>query len=343
VKISGNADAFLNKPDPKIRAILIYGPDAGLVRERLNTLTKAVAGSLDDPFRVTEFTADTLRDDAAKLRDEAAALSFGGGRRVVRIRDAGDNVAEVFSDFLKAPIGEALILVTAEELTPRSKLRVAFENADEAAALASYSDDERSLDVLIREAVKKAGLTISADALGLLSDLLGGDRELTRREIEKLVLYVGAPGATITEDDVLACIGDSAALSVDDLVYAVGDGDQPTIQRVYGRLMAEGTSPISILTMVARHIMRLHETRGRLADGKTMDQAAAALRPPVFYKFKARFYAQAKKWTEPLLARAIELIAEAEMTAKSTDMPAEAVIERAFLQLAQVAARAGRK
>lgn len=86
-------DSFAAKPDPKIRAVLIYGPDAGLVRERLNIMTKAVAGAVDDPFRVIEFTADVLSDDPARLPDEAAAMALTGGRRVVRIRDAGDSTA----------------------------------------------------------------------------------------------------------------------------------------------------------------------------------------------------------------------------------------------------------
>src|SRR6185437_14009910 len=109
MKITGRADAFVAKPDPALCAILIYGPDAGLVRERLNALTKSVAGAVDDPFRVVEFSADALRDDPARLSDEAAALSFTGGRRVVRVRDASDTVAEVFSDFVDDPKGEALI------------------------------------------------------------------------------------------------------------------------------------------------------------------------------------------------------------------------------------------
>ncbi len=341
------ADGFVAKPDPKIRAALIYGPDAGLIRERLNTMTKAVAGAVDDPFRVSEFSADVLGEDPARLGDEAAALTFTGGRRVVRIRDAGDTVAALFESFLENPLGDSLVLVTAGELSPRSKLRVLFEQADNGAAIACYADDTDSLDSVIRGTLKAAGLQITPDALAWLVDRLGGDRELSRRELEKLTLYMGADtkttGGTVTEEDVLACIGDTAALSLDDLTYALGDGDQVTVQRVFGRLTAEGTSSVSILTAVARHFMRLHETRGRLAEGKSADQAAAMLRPPVFFKLKDRFQGQARRWNEALLARSLDILMEAEMAAKSTDIPTEAAVERALMQLAQVGRGAGRK
>lgn len=341
------ADGFAAKPDPKVRAALIYGPDAGLIRERLNTMTKAVAGSVDDPFRVSEFSADALGEDPARLGDEAAALTFTGGRRVVRIRDAGDTVAALFEGFLENPLGDSLVLVTAGELSPRSKLRVLFEQADNGAAIACYADDTDTLDSVIRSTLKAAGLQITPDALAWLADRLGGDRELSRRELEKLTLYMGADtkttGGTVTEEDVLACIGDTAALSLDDLTYALGDGDQVTMQRVFGRLTAEGTSSVSILTAVARHFMRLHETRGRMAEGKSADQAAAMLRPPVFFKLKDRFQGQARRWNETLLARSLDILMEAEMAAKSTDIPTEAAVERALMQLAQVGRGAGRK
>lgn len=344
---AGRAESFTTNPDASVRAILIYGPDIGLVRERLNTLTRSVAGTTDDPFRVSEFAADQLREDPARLGDEAAALALTGGRRVVRVRDATDTTAKIFAAFLDDPIGDALVLVEGGDLGPRSKLRAAFEKADEAAALPCYSDEARSLENVIRSSLKTEDLNITSDALGWLTDHLGGDRAQTRREIEKLIVYAGSDGTrsgtTITEDDVLACVGDNAALGLDDLIYAVGDGDQTTVQRIYGRLLAEAVSPISTLTSVSRHFMRLHETRGRLADGKSMDQASASLRPPVFFKHKRRFQSQANKWSEALIARSLEILMEAELAAKSTDLPSAAIVERALIQIAQVGRNAARR
>jgi DNA polymerase III subunit delta len=347
MKITGRADAFAAWPDPKIRAVLLYGPDGGLIRERLNIMTKAVAGGVDDPFRVSEFNADVLNDDPARLGDEAAALALTGGRRVVRVRDATDAAAAVFESLLTTNLGDSIVIVTAGELSPRSKLRVAFEKSHNGAALACYTDDPETLDAVVRAALKAAGLQITPDALGWLSDRLGGDRELSRRELEKLILYMGPDtkksGGTVAEEHVLACIGDSAALSLDDLTYALGDGDQATLQRVFGRLTAEGTSAVSILSAVARHFMRLHETRGRMNEGKSADQAAASLRPPVFFKLRSRFNAQASRWNEALLARSLDILMEAEMAAKSTDIPTEAAVGRALLQLAQVGRSADRR
>ena len=81
---TGQIDGFLRRPDPQIRAVLLYGPDAGLVRERADTLAKTICPELHDPFRVAELTGAVLAADPARLVDEAAQISLMGGRRVVR-------------------------------------------------------------------------------------------------------------------------------------------------------------------------------------------------------------------------------------------------------------------
>src|ERR1044071_6142465 len=133
--------AFLRRPDPEIRSVLFYGPDAGLVRERADAVARSVCPDLRDPFRVAELTAATLSADPARLADEAAQISLMAGRRVVRLRDASDQQAPLFARFLADMPGDALIVAEAAELPSRSALRRAFEEAPHAAAIGCYPDN----------------------------------------------------------------------------------------------------------------------------------------------------------------------------------------------------------
>ncbi len=190
-----DAETFVKSPAPAVRAVLVYGPDAGLVSERVVALVTAVAGDLADPFRVADFSARDLLDDPARLADEAAAQSLTGGRRAVRLRQAGDDLAPLFLEFLATATGDSLIVVEAGDLPARSALRKAFERAKAGAALPCYRDDARSLGAVIRETLREFGQEATPDALAYLSAHLGGDRQLSRRELEKLALYKGAePG-----------------------------------------------------------------------------------------------------------------------------------------------------
>ena len=339
MKLSGaKAESFLKAPDAAMRAILVFGPDNGLVRERVTRLIKGVVPDVNDPFRVAELSPAILKDDPARLADEAAAMALTGGRRVVVVRDAGDTISSLFQGFLANPMGDALMVVEGGDLGPRSSLRKLFEGADNAAAMASYGDEGGSLAHVIQEELKNAGLTPEPDALAFLMENLGGDRRLTRAELQKLALYMGAPGRVRLED-ALACIGDTASLSMDDLALATADGDHATAQRVLDRLFREGTHAVAVLRALSRHFQRLHFVAGLMAQGKSADAAMGSLKPPVIFKAADRFRRQLGRWPADRVGRALEVLIETEAECKTTGMPAEELCSRAVMQLARAAGR----
>lgn len=331
MKLTGRqADAFIKKPDPSVRAVLLFGPDAGLRRERSAALLAATVSDPHDPFSVSEIAAGQLKDDPARLSDEAGALTFGGGRRFVRVRDAGDKVTAVFKDFLGAAVGDALVVAEADDLPARSSLRKLFEADKQAAALACYHDDARSLDGLVRDFFADAGVGIARDAVGFLASQLGGDRELTRRELEKVLLFKGSAG-DVTLEDAEACVGDSALLSLDDVALATGGGDVVALERALGRSMKEGNAPVSVLRAVARHFQRIHAVA---AAAGPADEAMKRLRPPVFWKIQGAFRAQAEAWRPAALSRAMDRLMEAEAACKRSGAPAELLTARTLLEIA---------
>lgn len=335
---AGRADAFVNQPPPECRALLLYGPDAGLVRERLQAATKAVAKDVSDPFRVAELSAAQLKDDPARLSDEAAALSLTGGQRVVRILNAPDTLAGLIGDFLSDPKGDALVVVTAGELGPRSPLRKLFEEEPKAAAVACYADEGQGLDALITQQLSKQGIRIQPDALAILAGRLGSDRMMVRSEVDKLALYMGEPG-TVTSADIQAAMGDGGEATQDELSMAVMGGNQAVAQTALERLLREGTQPVAILRAVGRHVLRLHLASGQVRQGKSAEQAIDGLKPPVFFKHKGAMVQQLRGWPPERLAQAMDMLIEAELNCKTTGMPADAVCGRALMQITRAAPR----
>jgi DNA polymerase-3 subunit delta len=328
--------AFLQRPDPEIRAVLLYGPDEGLVRERAEAVARSVCPDLRDPFRVADLMAAALAADPARLADEAAQLSLGGGRRVVRVRGAGDALVKLFAGFLESTPSEALVVVEAGELPSRSALRRTFEAARSAVAIGCYPDTPRDLAGVIRETLGAHRVTASRDAGQFLIEHLGGDRLLTRSELEKLALYAGEGGRVEIEDAQLS-ISDTAALELDDAVMAAAEGDAVRVERVLGRVLQQGESPVSIIRALQRHLHRLHAFAARLADGATIDEILRTARPPIFFKQEDSFRRQLGLWTEARLRPLLDRIAKAELNMKTTGLPAETICREAMLAVAQAA------
>jgi len=337
VKINARqADGFVKSPDPQVRAVLVYGPDTGLVRERMEALTKFAAGDPPDPFNVVDLASETLRKDPALLADEAAAISFVGGRRAVRIGNAGDSLAKLLAEFAEHPVGDALIIVEGGELGPRSSLRKLFEKENNLAALPCYADDGRSLGQVITETLGAAGLTVEPDARSFLIEQLGADRRLTRSELDKIVLYKGGQGS-VSLHDAKACTGENSGFSLDEVAQTAANGDQKGLEKALSRALEEGNQPITVLRSVSRHFQKLHLVSGYVSEGVGLEQAMKKLRPPLFFKVADAFKAQVHRWPPSKLETALGFLTEAELDCKVTGNPAEAICGRTLIRIAQAA------
>jgi len=336
-----NIESFVKKPSPETGAILIYGPDEGLIRERLDTLTKNIVADIHDAFNVVEFAADVLAENPARLMDEAQSLSMLGGRRVIRVRDASDKMTSVAKDVLSAlKKGDNLILLAAGELPPRSTLRALFENAENAAAVPCYVEDERDIGRVIGEALRSAGYTIPVEAVVYMAGNVTGDRGVARSEVEKLITYMGPEKKVISMDDVIACVGNSAALSLDDLAKNVASGQFAEAERILEHVLSEGLAAVTVLRNLQNYFMRLHITKARVQKGEGTEEALKKLRPPLFFKVKPAFESQLTGWSMMQMEQALSILTSAEARCKQTASDPYTLCSRAILALAQIGGRA---
>ena len=157
---------------------------------------------------------------------------------------------------------------------------------------------------------------------------------MSRRELEKLTLYKGDEPGPIELGDAQACVGDSAALSLDDLAYAVAGGAAAEAERALARSLQEGVHAVGALRAVARHFQRLHLVAGLVDGGVPLADAVKRLRPPLFWKLAPEFRTQAAAWSPSSLARALGRLLEAETDCKRGGAPEATICSRTLLAIA---------
>ena len=339
MKLKSNEIAgFIRRPPDSVGAVLIYGADGGQVREVSDKIGKTIVEDLSDPFQVADLTPEALKDEPSRVADEAAAISLTGGRRLVRLRGATDTVTAAAELALNAETGDSMIIIEAGALEARSKLRKLFETSKNAAAIPCYLDSGAGLDAVIRETLGSFEVRATPDAHAYMMEHLGGDRRVTRSELEKLALYVGK-GGEANLADTQSMVGDSSALALDQIAIAVASGDITAADRLLRRGYADGLNPVGVLRAAIRHFQRLHRAASHIAAGDSADQAVQKLRPPIFFAVKPAFMAQLRSWPIQRLRLALTRLSEAETLCKSTGTPDLSVAGQTLLGLAYSAAR----
>src|SRR5579884_1267008 len=305
---AADVDAFVARPDPARPVVLVFGPDAGLVSERVNALVAASVDDVNDPFALARLEGEELSAEPARLVEEALTVPLFGGRRAVWVKAGARNIAPAVESLLRSGVGECRVVIEAGDLRRNAPLRVLCERAKNAVALPCYADTERDR-----------------------ARLLGGDRAASRNELRKLILYARG-GGQVSVDDVAAIVSDASALGLEDLVDAAFAGRPADLEAQLGKARIAGTNAGSILFTAQRQVAQLHKWRLAIEEGSSL--SLDAVQPPLHFRRKALIEAALKNWTAARLTAAMAELAEAVLESRCKPALADIIAERALLAIA---------
>lgn len=332
-----DVDRFLSQPDIQTGLILVYGPDAGRVRETTDKLQRLFHAKDADPMSLISLQFGDFENPGERIDVEANTISMFGDKRVIRVRGATNALAKEIESLVKKGF-DAVLLVESGNLTPKDGLRKLAEAQKSARAVPCYADDERSLSQLARQMFDSANIRVDSDALRALIDVLGNDRQITRMEVEKLILYA-QDTKTITYQDVMTLCGDNAAETMDEILDAVGTGHVQKLDTALSRAMTSGTHSSAILTRSLMHFSWLREKRHSFDNGTSLHDLMNAGYPRVHFSRKASVESQIRSWSAPALANACARLHDTVLqTRRNADLDG-AHTRQALLAIATIAAR----
>lgn len=335
---SSAVPSFLKSIPATCQAILVYGPDEGLVSERAELAATAFQALTVPPGEVVRLGDPELEAEPERLAVELGTIAMFGGRRIVRTSHGRRVSAPALKGLLEAGPLEGRLVVEAAALKSDDAVRLLFERDPSCAALPCYPDEGQDLDRLIDEMMRAARCTVSADARSVMTDRLGADRGLSRREIEKLILYVGARHR-VEADDVEAIVGDASSQSLDSLLSAMMRGRRADAISALDRALAAGENPQALISSIQRHLTRLHRVLTDVEQGRSLHDVIRGMRPPLHFKAKDALLAEAGQWTAGRLASAVERSATALRTARRQSDLQFAAVERLVLETAALAGK----
>jgi DNA polymerase-3 subunit delta len=333
---AADVDAFVARPDPARRVVLVFGPDAGLVSERVNAIVKGSVDDVNDPFALARLEGEELAAEPTRLIEEALTMPLFGGRRAVWVKAGSRNIAPAVealleSDIFNAAATQCRVVIEAGDLRRNAPLRTLCERAKNAAALPCYADSERDRARLIDEEMKAAGLSLTPDARAVLIPLLGGDRAASRSEIRKLALYARGRGQ-VDVADVAAVVSDASALALEDIVDAAFAGRPAELETQLAKARTAGSAAGSILFNAQRQLAQLHKWRIAIEDGASF--SLDAVQPPLHFRRRALAEAALKAWTAARLSAVMADLAAAVLESRRKPALADTIAGRALLAIA---------
>ena len=327
---------WVDQPEAGIRFYLLFGPDVAQSRALGTRLVSALGANR---FMII---SNSIKADPAALADEAGALSLFGGKRVIWIEPAVEEIADGVTALLEAPAPENPVVAIAGDLKKSSGLRKLAEASPAALAFAAYLPEGQDADRMVIDVGRRHGLKIAPALAARIAASCGADQALVAQELEKLALYCDASPNSPREldseamDAVGALQAEGNFLRLADL--ALG-GDLAALLDELGRLSPGGSEAIPVMRSLQRRLLMLAPARARIERGESPASVLATFGRAMFWKDKDAIAKMLGRWTAADLATAAERSGKLERQLIFSDAPAAESLGEELLAVGRAASR----
>jgi DNA polymerase-3 subunit delta len=322
----------VDQPAANIRFYLFHGQD--------ESQSRGLAARLLEGLGATKFViaANAVKTDPASLVDEAGAMSLFGGRRLIWIEPAGEEIADAVAALLDAPATESPVAAIAGALRKTSALLKLAESTPHALAFASYVPEGQDAERMVMDLGRRFGLKINPAVAARLAETCGNDQAIVSQELEKLALYVDASPHAPKEldhgaiDAIGAGTGEGDFLRLADLAMA---SDIRELANELARLPAGGSEAIPVIRSLQRRLLMLAPIRARIERGERPDAVMTSVSKSLFWKDKAKIQAMLSKWSAADLATAAGRVGKLERSLMFTAAPEREALGEELLAIAR--------
>lgn len=328
-------NALLPQIQKGFKGALVFGPDFGIIQEVSEKIAKIITPKLKDEFTAIKLTPAKLKEIPTFLIDEGNAPSFLGGRKLIWLKEADNPTLPAIEDYFNQIKTDSFLLITAGNLTKNSALRQFCETHSDILSVVCYTEEAKDVAAFIREVLAEKGIQVNPDALPLLVERLSENRMATRRELDKLICFLGDK-KVIDLKDVFEIITDTQNASVDVFCHAVATGDMKKAEKEYHLMLENGENPVGIIRVLFNYFNKLLDASDSM-EQEGMAVAVKKIMKPAQFRLEASFQKQILIWKKSFVLKVLNLLLDGERQVKSTGLPAELILNRIIIQITNVA------
>jgi DNA polymerase-3 subunit delta len=277
-----------------------------------------------------------------KILEAANTLPMMAKKRLVivrgieRLEKAGEadddkkrsSPSDALAEYVQSPSPSSCVLLVGTKLDGRRKLATVARKSNVIVACDPLRPHQ--LPQFVRDEARRRGHVMAHDVADAIVDLAGGELAALIDAIERLSLYVGAKNA-IDEDAVHACIARVRVGSVWGLSDAVAARDRSKALTLLHENFDPRDRGLPLLGLLASSVRKTLKVRALLQAGASAEDAAKQAGLPPFRARDAA--AQAKRFRDGELERAVAILAEADLALKGSKRPPLLVLEDAVVRL----------
>jgi len=271
--------------------ILFYGNNRGLIKEKINFIT-----SIHSNYKIINYDQLEIIHDDKIIFNEILNKSFFDNEKIIIINNLTDKLSNLILEISKNFLDNIILILIADKLEKKSKLRNFFEKEKNLICVPVYPDDNTTLSQIAHTFLKNRKISISQSDLNLIIDRCKNDRENLLKELEKISLF--ALNKKIDTDSILKLTNLIENYDISELIDACINKNLKKTINILNENNFNSEDSIIILKIFLNKMKRLMTLNKIFEKNNDISLTINQARPPIFWKEKEIVKQQVLKWNK---------------------------------------------
>jgi DNA polymerase-3 subunit delta len=287
---------------------LLYGKNEGFKNE----VTKNILKSRNN---ILYYEEKEILENEDNFVENLLTKSLFDDEKIIIIKRATDKILKVLEEITEKNIKDIKIILDADVLEKKSKLRSFFEKDKKLVCVPFYPDNDQTISKLAYNFLNNKKITLSPSNINLIVSKCSGDREALVNELQKIE-YFGKNGKKINNENIAKLINLSENHSISELIDNCLAQNKKKIISILNENNFSNEDCIMIIRsfiMKAKKLLVLSKT---FETNKNIDLTISSAKPPIFWKEKEITKQQIQKWKPKNIKNLIYALSETELQVK---------------------------
>ena len=298
----------------KFNIYLFYGENEGFKIEIIKE--KFEKNYLNKIYRYDE---KEILDKKNEFFNSVLSKSFFENEKLIIVSRVSDKLKDIIEEIHIKNIQDIKIILSANILEKKSKLRNFFEKEKNLVCIPFYADTNQTLSNLANNFFKEKKIPISQQTINLLVERCKGDRENLNNELKKIDSFTEY-NKKINIEDILKLSNLAENYGTSELTDScLAKNIKKTVNILNENNYSNDDCMLIIRTLLnkSKRLLKLQE---EVKINKSIEEAIKNFKPPIFWKDKEIIKQQLTHWPLDKINKMIIDISEIELLIKKNSV-----------------------
>ena len=292
----------------KNKLVLLYGQNNGFKNDTLKNLIKSKK-------EVFNYDEKEILDNSYSFLEQIVSRSLFEEEKTLIINRATDKILKIIEEIDLKKIDDVKIIILANNLEKRSKLRVFFEKHKIYLCIPFYPDNQQTLSKISYNFFKEHKITISSENINLIVNKCNGDREILQNELIK-IKYFSKNKKNITAEEISKLTNLIENISISELADNCLAKNNKKIISIFNENNFSNDDSIIIIRTLLNKSKKILQLSEEFKHKKNIELVISSAKPPIFWKDKEITKQQIYKWSPESIKNLIYKLSNLEFFSK---------------------------